>query len=77
MANPKKFSFLLLAIIAPLAGCVPSVDEINTSNKDQVCARSCSTTYSQCVATALAPANFTACKEGLKMCVNTCPSLPK
>lgn len=65
--------YLLGAVTILAAGCAPTLDDIDVSKKEPTCARQCTTTYSDCVARALAPGNFRSCKEALRLCVQTCP----
>jgi hypothetical protein len=73
----------LLCLLAGCAGVTPqdSLQGLDLSSKDQVCARNCSTTYSSCVQNAgLTSGNrlvandvLRACGGSLRICIDTCP----
>jgi hypothetical protein len=69
---------LLLAAFFVLSGCAYSISEIDISKSEPVCARQCTTTYSQCVQAGpvigFKTETLRACKEGFEMCIKTCPS---
>ena len=69
---------LILLSLAALSGCAYSISEIDISKTESVCARQCTTTYSQCVqggpVIGSKMETLRACKEGFEMCIKTCPS---
>ena len=83
-----RLSVVVMAL-ALLGGCAAqqakeagSLDDLNLSNKDGVCARQCLDTYSSCTrrsgetASVFVQANLlTACKASVKACVQTCPNV--
>ncbi len=68
-----------LAQLMVLVGCVAVTNDVDVSHVEPTCARQCTMAYSSCVS---APAVgtpsvlFYQCKEGLKLCTQTCPPKP-
>ena len=69
---------LLILGLVTLSGCAYSIAEIDISKSEPICARQCTTTYSQCVqggpVIGSKMETLRACKEGFEMCIKTCPS---
>jgi len=57
-----------------ISGCAVSTAEIDISNKDSACARGCSSNFSSCIGSAFGHPALLSCREGLKLCVQTCPN---
>lgn len=57
-----------------LAGCV-SIADIDASKSEPGCARECTARYSSCIGSGsyVGALLQQSCKEGLQLCVKTCP----
>jgi hypothetical protein len=56
-----------------LAGCVTSIDNVDTKGKNQACVRQCTGTYSNCIGNAMGMSAQSACASGFRACANSCP----
>lgn len=73
----RVLTILGLCALIVLAGCV-QVSDVDLSLVEPTCARQCTTTFSSCVsggspAVGAPTAVAYECKEGLKLCAQTCP----
>ena len=73
-----KLLFIGLLGLFALAGCqhfaVDDISSIDTSQKNQLCIRQCSATYSDCIGKAFGISAQNSCGNGYKVCVQTCPA---
>lgn len=69
---------LTVVLAASLAGCAYSIADVDLSNVEPVCARSCTNTYSACVSggnqVGAKTETLRACREGYVACLATCPA---
>ena len=68
----KLLTMCFFSFIA-LAGCVTSIDSVDTKGKNQACVRQCTGTYSSCIGNAMGMPAQSACASGFRACANTCP----
>jgi len=73
MTRFQKLALLASAVLLQM-GCAATTADIDVSNKEPVCARQCTNSFSQCIGNAIGMPQIGSCKEGLKLCVQTCPS---
>lgn len=69
-----KGTLALTVVTLVISGCAVSTADIDVSNKDAVCARGCSNSFSNCIGSAFGHPALLSCREGLKLCVQTCPA---
>jgi hypothetical protein len=64
----------MMGLAMCVTGCAVSTADIDVSKKDPICARGCSNSFSTCIGSAFGHPALLSCREGLKLCVQTCPS---
>jgi hypothetical protein len=70
----KQFIVYFVSLFS-LAGCVTSIDSVDTKGKNQACVRQCTETYSRCIGNAMGMPAQSSCASGFRACANTCPDL--
>lgn len=78
MEKKKIISVMALLMVVSLTGCTTTnLSDININKAEPNCARQCTANYSQCISgwtqIGFRTETLTACKEALKLCVQTCP----
>lgn len=68
----------IAVLVALLAGCASSIEDIDTSKAQPECVRQCTAPYSSCVsggpAVGFKTETLRACRDAYSVCVKTCPA---